>query len=110
MVLEIALELAGRSVEGHHRRGEEIVTRALVTHPWPAIAGAPEGQIGLGIVGASDPYRAAASLPLVACGPGFAARLARCRHRVSRPRWLSGLGIERRDKAANAELTTRNAD
>src|SRR6266446_2061754 len=110
MVLVVALNLAGRGIEGHHRRGEEIVTGTLIAHPRPAIARAPEGKIGFWIVGAGDPYGPTAGLPLIAFGPGLGTQLTGLRHGVSLPSRLSGLGIERRDKPANAELTARNAD
>src|SRR5215469_336621 len=94
MVLMVALDLPGRGIDCDRRGGEEIVARALVAHPRPTIAGAPESQIGRRIVGASDPHRSAAGLPLVAIGPGLAARFAGRRHRISLPYWLARLRVE----------------
>ncbi len=105
----VALDLAGRGVEGDCRRREQIITRPLIAHPRPAIAGAPESEVGFRIVAAGDPHRAAAGLPLVAVGPGLAARLAGGWDGVGLPDRLSGLGIERRDKPTNAELSARDA-
>src|SRR5215469_18531948 len=110
MVLEMALDLAGRSVERNCRGRKQIVARPLVTHPRPAITGAPKGQIGCRIVGAGDPHRAAARLPLVTLGPSLAARLSRRWHRIRLPNRRTGLRIECGDKPANAKLSTRDAD
>src|SRR5207247_4782427 len=77
MILVMTLDLAGGDVERDHRRGVEIVARPLIAEPRRGIAGAPEGEVGLGIVGAGHPDRAAAALVMVAaCRPGFAAGLA----------------------------------
>src|SRR6516162_4914003 len=105
MVLVKAFDLAGRGVEGDCRGSVIIVTRALIAHPRPAITRAPERQIGRGIVGAADPHRPAAGLPLVAVGPGFAAGLAGRRHRIGLPQRLAGLCVKSRDKAANQSLS-----
>src|SRR6516165_4290499 len=110
MILVEALDLPGRDIEGNCRGCEIIIPRALVAHPRPAIAGAPERQVGCRIVGAGDPHRTAAGLPLVAFWPGLAARLAGCWHRVGPPHLLAGLGVKRRNKAANPELAARAAD
>ena len=64
----------------------------------------------VGIVVAGDPHRAAAGLPLVALRPRLAAGLAGRGHRVRPPHLLAGVGIERRDEAANAELAAGRAD
>src|SRR6266478_8589556 len=108
MVLEMALDLARRGVDRHGRRGIQIVARPLVAHPRPAIAGAPERKISFRIIGAGDPHRSAAGLPLVTLGPSLAARLAGRRHRVGLPRRLPGFSVERRDKAAYAKLAARH--
>ncbi len=110
MVLVITPDGAGGDVECENRRGIEVVARPLIAHPRPAIAGAPIGDVGRGIVIAHDPHRAAARLPLVAFGPGFAARLAGRRHGICFPQRLPGPGVEGRDEAANPEFATRTAD
>src|SRR5215831_5340195 len=110
MVLMVALDLPGRGVESNRRGSEEIVTRALIAHPWPAIAGPPEGEVSLRVVGAGDPHRPAAGLPLISLGPSLAAGLTGSWHRKGFPQGLAGLGIERGDEPANAELSTRDAD
>ena len=110
MILEVALDRARGDVERDRRRRVEVVAGALVAHPRAAVAGAPEREVGLGIVGAGDPHRTAAGLPLVALRPRLAARFARRRHGVRPPRLLAGLGVKRRDEAANAHLAARCAD
>src|SRR6516165_4480643 len=98
MILEMTFDFAGRGIKGDGRRREQIIAWPLITHPRPAIAGAPESEVRFRIVAAGYPHRAAAGLPLVAVGPGLAARLAGGRDGVGLPDRLSGLGIERRDK------------
>src|ERR1700730_1326724 len=110
MVLEVTLYFAGRGVEGDCRGCEKIVAGALVAHPRPAIAGAPDGGLSLRIVGAGNPHRPAVGLPLVAFGPSLAPGRTRRRHRVGLPHGLPGLGIERRDKSAYAEFAARDAN
>src|ERR1700746_3529051 len=106
MVLVVPLNLSGGGVESNGRTCVKIVTRPTVTHPWPAITGSPEGEIGFRVVGACYPHGSAAGLPLVAIGPRVAARLVGRRHRVSLPDQFSGFGTECRDKAAYAKFAT----
>src|SRR6202011_3684620 len=110
MVLEVALYLASRGVDRDCRGRIQIVAGSLITHPGPAIAGAPEGKIGLRIIGAGDPYRTAAGLPLVTLRPGFGTRLTGRRHRVGLPKRFAGLGIEGRYRSTNPEFPARRAD
>src|SRR5262245_14766701 len=110
MILEVSLDRAGGRIERHDGAGVEIISGALIAHPGAAIAGAPERQIGLGIIGASDPDRGAAGLPLIALRPCFAAGLARCRHHVGLPQLLAGLRIIGGDEAPHAELPAGDAD
>src|SRR3989442_1673477 len=106
MILKVSLDLPGAGVEGDHRAGEEIVAGTLIAEPWAAVAGAPESEIGLGVVSAGDPDRSAAPLIVVAArGPGLAARLARRGHRIGLPELLAGLRIEGREEAARAQFT-----
>src|SRR6266851_8182022 len=110
MILEMTFDFAGRGIKGDGRRRKQIITWPLIAHPRPAIAGAPESEVGFRIVAAGDPHRATAGLPLVAVGPGLAARLAGGRDGVGLPRRLPGFGVERRDEAAYPEFATRDAD
>src|SRR5437763_7152489 len=101
MILVIALDLAGCSVEREHRRSEKIVSGPLITHPWSAIPGAPKGEVRCRVVSAGDPHRPAAGFPLIAGRPRLRAGLARPGHRVGLPRRLAGLGVECRDETAD---------
>ena len=49
MVLVMSFHVAGIDVERYHRRGVEIITRTGVAHPWTSVAGAPIGEIELGV-------------------------------------------------------------
>src|ERR1700758_3608810 len=110
MGLEMALDLSCGGGDRHSRTCIEIVARPLVAHPRPAIPGTPKREIGLRIVGAGDPDRSTAGLPLVTRGPRLGSWLARRRHGISLPRRLPGFGVKRRDEAAHAKLAARNAD
>src|ERR1700730_3406144 len=110
VILVITLDLTGCGVKGEHRRGEQIVSGALVTHPRPAIPGAPKTDVCCGVVRASNPHRPAAGLPLIAGRPSFGTRLAGSRHRVGLPCRLASLGVKCRDKAADTEFAPRDAD
>src|SRR5205814_5252327 len=106
MILKVSLDLPGAGVEGDHRAGEEIVAGTLIPEPWAAVAGAPESEIGLGVIGAGDPDRGAAPFIVVAArGPGLAARLARRGHRIGPPELPSGLRVEGREEAARPQFT-----
>src|SRR5467141_4974243 len=111
MILKVSLDLPGAGGDGDHRAGEEIVAGTLIAEPWAAVAGAPESEIGLGVIGAGDPDRSPAPLIVVtARGPGLAARLARRGHRIGLPELLAGLRIEGREEAACAQFTARYAE
>ena len=111
MILEVTLDLPGRDVEGDHRGRVEIVARSLVPEPGRSVARAPEGEIGLGIVGAGDPDGAAAALVMVAARrPGLAAGLARLWHGVGLPELLAGPGIDRGHEAAHTQFAARCAE
>ena len=110
-VLEVPPDLSRRHIHGDSRGGIEVVAGALVAHPWPAVAGAPVRQVGLGIVVAGHPHRAATGLPLIAISrPGFASWFSRRRNRVGPPQLLAGVGMVRGDEPANAELSARRSD
>ena len=80
--LEIPVHLAGVRIPGDRAVGEEIVARPVerIEHRH-RIAGAPDGLVGGGIVGAGHPHGAAAGLPGIGVAlPGLAARFARRRN------------------------------
>src|SRR5215472_18008425 len=106
----VALDPPGRGIERNCRGREKIVTWPLVSHPRAAIAGAPEGEVGLWIVVAGDPHGSAAGFPLVAFGPSLAARFARRRNGVSFPHRFAICGVERGDETPNAEFAAGGAD
>ena len=109
-VLEVALDRAGGRVYRHRRRGVEIVARSLGGHPGIGVADSPEQQVCFRIVVAGDPRRAASGFPLISLRPRLAAGLSGCRDGEAAPRFLAGVGIVRRDKAARWAVTTRDAD
>src|SRR5262245_14547843 len=85
-VLEVTLDLSGGHINGNRRRGVEVVARALITHPRSAVASAPIGQTGFGIVVAGHPHRPSAGLPLLAAfGPRLASRFTRRWNSVGTP-------------------------
>src|SRR5262249_59031802 len=94
----------------NRRRRIEVVAGALVSHPRAAVPSTPECEIRFRIVISGDPDRAAAGFPLITFRPGLTSRFARSRYCVSAPLFLAGFGIERRDKAANTELSSRCTD
>src|SRR5262249_59312031 len=96
----------------HHAVGVEVVAGPIggVEHRH-RIAGAPDHLVTGDVVGAGHPHGAAAGLPgVVLVLPGFAARLARCRHHVFAPQQLAGRGIERGDEVAHAAVATGGTD
>ncbi len=109
MVLEMALDRAGVGIDRDGRGGVEVVARALVAEPRRAVAGAPERDVALGVVGPGHPDRGAAALPGLAF-PGVVAGLAGAGDGVGLPHRLAALGVERLDEAADAELAARDAD
>src|SRR5262249_22474611 len=75
------------------------------------IAGAPIGDVGVGIVGAGDIERAAAGPPgVVLVLPGLVAGLAGAGDRERLPFDVAGLRIERRDPVAHAAVAAGGAD
>src|SRR5262249_10318770 len=105
MILEVAFDRAAGGVEGDNRAGIEIVAGALIAEPRAAVAGAPEGEVGPGVVGARDPDRGAAAFIVIAARrPGLASGLTRRGDRVRLPQFLPGLRIERREEAAHAQF------
>ena len=93
---------AGVRVERQHRIGVEVVAFALRRVPVrPGISGTPIRQIQSRIVRTGDPDGAAAVHPAVAW-PGVVPRLPWFRNDVKLPDFFSGLGVKRRDEAANA--------
>ena len=109
MVLEVSLDLAGGDIERDGRRGVEIVAGPLVAHPRTAVADAPVREVRVRIVISRDPDGAAAGLPLVALGPGFAAGFAGRGNRVGAPLLLAGFRIECGDESADSEFAARRA-
>ncbi len=111
VVLEVALDLSGGDVDGHGGRDVEVVAGPLIAHPGAAVAGAPVGEVGGGIIVAGHPHRRAAGLPLIALRPRLAARLDRvpapCRCATVPCR---SLGIEGGDEPAHAELAAGGAN
>src|SRR5262249_58247832 len=79
--------------------------------PRAAVARAPEGEVGLGVVGARDPDRGAAAFVVIAARrPGLASGLARRGDRVRLPHLLAGLRIERREETAHAQFAAGRAE
>src|SRR3954464_304867 len=101
MVLMMALDRAGCDVECDGRGGVQVVAGPLIAHPWAAVAGAPEREVGLGVVVTGDPNRSAAGLPLIASRPGVAAGLAWRRHRIGFPRFLARFSVVRGHEPAD---------
>ena len=107
--LEVPDDLAGLRPDREDRRGVEVVARPHGGIPRPGVAGAPVGEIELGIVGAGDPGRAAAAQVRVAGRPRVVPLLAGAGNRVGAPQELAGLGIAAVDEAAHAELGAGDA-
>src|SRR5579862_9067390 len=98
MILKETFDGARRDIEGNGGSGVEVVSGTRVADGGSAVAGAPIGNVGFGLVVAGDPYWRAAGLPFVAVWPCFAAGLAWPRDRVSAPEFLAAFGIERRNE------------
>ena len=109
-VLEVPLHLAGVRVQGQHRTGEQVVAGAQVTVPVRGrIAGGPVKQVELGVEGAGQPGGAAAGLPGITL-PGFAAGLARGRHRIGAPQQFATVGIISIDIGPHARFSATHPD
>src|SRR4029077_3757495 len=104
-ILEVPVHLAGVGVPGHRAVGEQIVARPSGRIEFrDRIAGAPDGLIGLHVVGAGDPDGAAAGLPgVVLVLPGLAAGLAGRWNGELAPDHLAGSRVGRRSPIAEAE-------
>ncbi len=105
MILEVPLDLARGDVESNHGRGVEIVPGTLIAEPGTAVAGAPEREVGLGIVGARHPDGSATALVVLAAGrPSLTAGLVRSRNRICFPELLAGLRIESGEEPAHPQF------
>src|SRR4029077_12649448 len=58
VILEVALYLAAVDIECDDRARVKIVARPLIAEPRGGVAGAPECEIGLRVIGSSHPDRA----------------------------------------------------
>src|SRR4026209_997573 len=87
------------------RGGVQVVARPLVAHPWPTVAGAPEGQMRLRVVVCGHPYGSTTGLPLISLGPCLTSRLTRRGNRVRFPERLACLGRVSRPESSNAQLS-----
>ena len=110
VVLVVTPDLAAVDVNSDGRSRVEIVPRALIAHPWPAVAGSPVGQICLRVIVAGNPDRRPSGPPLVPVRPGFATRFSGGRYRVSPPQFFADFRIESCDEAANPALASRRPD
>src|SRR5262249_17230686 len=108
-VLEVPVHVAGVGIVGDRAVGEQVVTWPMGRiELWDRVARAPDGLIGLRIVGAGDPDRAAAGLPGVGLVlPGLTAGLTRARDGVFAPDKFSARGIERGDPVTDAGAARR---
>src|SRR5262249_15114418 len=106
MVLVVAFDLSRRHIESDRRRRVEIISGALISHPWAAIPRAEKGEVCLGIVVARTPTRRAAGFPLFTVGPGLAAGFAGRGNCIRPPLFLTGVRIQSGDEAANSELAS----
>ena len=105
-VLEIPDDLAGVGVDGQGRVRVKIVARPIlgIEHR-SRLAGAPVHQVGRWVVGSDIPEGATPGLPgVVVVRPGFVAGFAWPRYRVGPPQHLAGLGVDRHQPAASADI------
>src|SRR4029077_3218800 len=106
------VHVARVGIPGDCTVGVEIVARAIerVEHR-NRIAATPDRLVGVGVVGAGHPHRAATSLPsVVGALPGFTAGLSRCRYRELAPQHPAGCGVEAGDPVANPAVATGRAN
>ena len=75
---------AGLRLNGENRVGIEVIAQAIEWVPRRRIAGPPEYEIELGVIGAGDPSRAAA-VGSGLTGPGLRTRLSVRRYGVGAP-------------------------
>src|SRR5262249_50457036 len=110
-VLEPPLDLAVTRADREHTRRPLVVAGPIFRIPvGPGIADALVDRVGLSIIGAGFPDRAAAVLPaLLAVLPGLVAGLAGARDGVGPPHLLAGVEVDALDESADAELATGGA-
>src|SRR5262249_12001247 len=105
-LLEVPDVFAGLRLQRDHRRAEQIVAlahRAVVVGS--AVARREVNEPELWIEGGRVPDRGASAHRVVRAGwPRVAAEFAGSRQRVPAPPDLAGLGVERREPTADAEL------
>ena len=109
MILVIGLDLAVVRIEREHRRGIEIVAGMHLAGPRRGVTDAPIDRLGVLVVIAGHPGRAATVLPVLAL-PGVVAGLAFAGNGIGPPQLLAVLGIIGGDIAAHAELAAGAAD
>ena len=107
MILVVSLQFAGVGVERDDRVRVEVVARTGVADPRAGVAGAPVGQVQVGVERARHPHRRPAGAPGIAW-PGVVPRLAGTRDGVGLPDLGPGVGVERRDEAADAPFAARD--
>ena len=102
---------AGRGVEGDRGGRVEIVAGPLIAEPRSGVAGAPEGEIGFGVVIAGYPHGCAAALVVIAAArPGLAAGFSRGRDREGPPQLLAGFRIISGEESPDPQLAARWGD
>src|SRR5262249_14434188 len=104
--------LAGVDIETERRVGVEIVARAVfrIEHR-RRLAGAPERQLEIWIIGAGLPEGPGTLLPgIVVVLPGFVARLARRRHAEGPPYDRPGISVESVDRGARTLVDAAAGD
>src|SRR5215470_4033493 len=91
-ILKIPVRAAAFGIQGNGTVGIKIVARPIGgIKLGRRVPRSPEGLVGIGIVGPSDPDGATARLPsVVRAFPGLAARLAGSGNRVLTPQHLVG--------------------
>ena len=109
-VLVVPLDLARIDVHRERAVGVEVVAGPVLVVPVRAgVADAPDQGVGLRVVAACDPGRAAAVRGRALVLPGLRAGLAGRGDGVGAPDFLVGVEVGRRDPAADAVLGAGNA-
>ncbi len=111
-VLEIPDDLAGVGVDGEGRVGVEIVARPVfgIEHR-RRLTGTPIQEVGRRVISSDIPEGATAGLPSVmVVSPGLVAGFARRRDRVSAPQHVAGLGVDRHQPTASADIGAGSGD
>ena len=103
--------LAGVQVEGHHRRGEQVVAGPQLAAPHrDRVAAADVEQAEVDVDGRGHPDAAAAEAPDVAVDrPGLGADCARLRDDVEEPPPLPGRGVDRHHPPAQIAVAVGHA-